>query len=159
MENMVYLLAVVMFLAILIPFVFYLFTLQRTLEAIAIESRKMAPGHVWFLFIPFFNIVWQFMMTARIADSIRDECIRLQIPLSESRPTFALGLVMTILYIVSIPMNNLSDNTSMLGGLCSLAALVCWIVYWVKVNNYRKLIIANRDNFLLDIEKETASLQ
>ena len=158
MENMVYLLSAVIFLAILIPFVFYLFTLQRTLEAIAIESRKMAPGHVWFLFIPFFNIVWQFMMTARIADSIRDECIRLQIPLSESRPTFALGLVMTILYIVSIPINNVSA-APMLGVLFSLAALVCWIVYWVKVNNYRKLIIANRDNFLLDIEKETASLQ
>ncbi len=158
MENMVYLLSVVVFLAILIPFIFYLFTLQRTLEAIAIESRKMAPGHVWFLFIPLFNIVWQFIMTARIADSIRDECIRLQIPLPESRPTFVLGLVMTFLYIVSIPMNNLS-SAPMLGGLCSLAALVCWIVYWVKVNGYRKLIIANRDNFLLDIEKEAASLQ
>lgn len=158
MENIVYLLTAVVFLAILIPFVFYLFTLQRTLEAIAIESRKMAPGHVWFLFIPIFNIVWQFIMTARIADSIRDECIRLQIPLTENRPTFVLGLVMSILYIVSVPMNNLSA-TSILGGLCSLAALVCWIVYWVKVNNYRKLIIANRDNFLLDIEKETASLQ
>jgi hypothetical protein len=158
MENMVYLLAVVVFLAILIPFVFYLFTLQRTLEAIAIESRKMAPGHVWFLFIPLFNIVWQFIMTARIADSIRDECIRLQVPLTENRPTFTLGLVMSILYIVSIPMNNLSA-TPVLGGLCSLAALVCWIVYWVKVNNYRKLIIDNGDNFLLDIERETASLQ
>jgi hypothetical protein len=47
----------------------------------------------------------------------------------------------------------------MIGGLCSLAALVCWIVYWVKVNNYRKLIIDNGDNFLLDIEKETATFQ
>jgi len=158
MEDMLYLLAAVVFLAILIPFVFYLLTLQRTLEAIAIESRKMAPGHVWFLFIPIFNIVWQFIMTARIADSIRDECMRLQIPLTENRPTFTLGMVMSILYIVSVPMNNLSAEL-MLGGLCSLAALVCWIVYWVKVNNYRKLIIANRDNFLLDIEKETAPLQ
>lgn len=155
MENMVYLVSAIILLAIIVPFVFYLFTLQRTLEAIDIESRKMAPGQVWLLFIPIFNIIWQFIMIGRIADSIRDECSRLQIPVSENRPTFTLGLIMTLLYIVSIPLNNFSLSP-MLGGLCSIAALVCWIVYWVKVNSYRKLILANQDNFLLDAERETA---
>ncbi len=25
----------------------------------------------------------------------------------------------------------------MLGGLASIAGLVCWIVYWVKISNYK----------------------
>lgn len=151
---MAYLFTAIIFLIIIVPFVLYLFTLQRTLEVINIESRKMAPGQVWLLFIPIFNIVWQFIMTGRIADSIRDECVRLQIPLPESRPTFVLELIMTFLYIISIPLNNFFA-LPMLGGFCSIAALICWIVYWVKVNSYRKLILANQDNFLLDAEKET----
>ena len=154
MENMAYYFTAIIFLVFIIIFVLYLFSLQRTLEAIDTESRKMAPGQVWLLFIPIFNIIWQFIMIGRIADSIRDECIRLQIPLPENRPTFTLGLIMTVVYIFGIIMNNFLA-APMLGGLCSIAALIFWIVYWVKVNSYRKLILANQDNFLLDAEKET----
>lgn len=150
--------ALVVLLLLLIPGIFYLITLQNTLKAISPESRMMAPSNVWLLFIPLFNIVYYFIVVARMADSIRNECIRLNIPLQEERPTYTLGLIMLITYIASTILN----YTSLFGpfnGLGSIVCIVLWIIYWVKVNNYKKLIIANRDNFMFDAEKELAQSQ
>lgn len=141
-------------LAFVVPAILYLITLQHTLAAIAIESRTMSPGHVWLLLIPVFNIVWQFILVNRMADSIKNECLRLNIATGEERPTFSLGLTMTLLYLGSLVLNQ-SDTLPLLGAIGSLAAIICWIIYWVKINRYKNLIIANQDNFLFDIERET----
>lgn len=138
-------------LLFLIPAIFYLITLQNTLKVIAPENRMMPPGNVWLLLIPLFNVVYHFIVTARIADSIKNECIRLNIPLQEERPTYNLGITMMIIYIGSTILNYIF---SIVGSIGSIACMVCWILYWAKVNSYRKLIIANRDNFMLDAEKE-----
>ena len=138
-------------LSFLIPAIFYLITLQNTLKVIAPENRMMPPGNVWLLLIPLFNVVYHFIVTARLADSIKNECIRLNIPLQEQRPTYNLGITMMIIYIGSTILNYIF---SIVGSIGSIACMVCWILYWVKVNSYRKLIIANRDNFMLDAERE-----
>jgi hypothetical protein len=129
----------------LIPAIFYLITLQKTLEAIIPENRKMPPGQVWLLLIPLFNYIWQFFTVSNIADSIKAECLRLNIPINEDRPTYNIGLAKNILSLCGI--------IPMIGGIFSLAAIICWIIYWVKVNEYKNLIIANRDNNILDAEK------
>ena len=128
----------------LIPFILYLVTLQNTLKAISPENRRMAPANVWLLFIPIFNYVWQFFTVSYIADSIAAECIRLNIPVSEKRPTFGIGTAKNILSLVGLVIPVIGP----------LATLVCWRIYWVKVNQYKNLIIANKDNFLLDAEKQ-----
>ena len=126
----------------LIPVIFFLLTLQRTLDAISIENRKMPPLNVWLMLIPLFNIVWQFIVVMKIADSIADECIRLNIPVKETRPTYNTGLTWNICSVCSfIP-------------LVPLVSLIFWIMYWVKVNEYKNLIINNKDNFMLDAEKQ-----
>jgi hypothetical protein len=129
---------------VLIPFILFLLTLQKTLQTISPENRKMPPGNVWLMLIPLFNIVWQFIVVSRIADSLRDECLRLNIPVNEQRPTHAIGLTYCICNIVSglIPIFG------------PLAALTIWIMYWIKVNQYKKLLIANKDNYVLDAERE-----
>ncbi len=129
-------------LLFIIPVIFFLITLQKTMNVIAIESRKMSPSSVWLMLIPFFNIVWQFIMVSRIAESIKAECSRLNIPVKENKPTYSSGLTWNICnFITIIPI------------VGALAALITWILYWVKVNEYKKLIIANEDNFLLDAER------
>lgn len=144
---------ILLLLLFVIPFIFYLVTLQNTLAAMAIESRTMSPGQVWLLFVPLFNIVWQFILISRMADSIKNECLRLNIPVGEERPAFSLGLTMTLLYLGSLVLNQ-GSMFPLLGSVTSLAAIICWVVYWVKINRYKNLIIANQDNFLLDIERE-----
>lgn len=133
-------------LVVLVPAIFYLLTLQKTLGVISPESRMMQPAQVWLLLIPLFNIVWQFIVVNRVADSIKNECIRLNIPTQEARPTYSIGISMCVLYICGI--------VPLVGSFASIAGIVCWILYWVKVNNYKNIIITNRDNFLLDAERE-----
>ena len=88
---------ILMVLAIgVVPYIFFLLTLQNTLNAISYENRKMPPANVWLMFIPVFNIIWQFIMVSRIAESIGDECALLNIPVNERNPSYNNGLVWNI---------------------------------------------------------------
>lgn len=129
----------------LIPAIFYMITLQKTLEAISPENRMMPPGQVWLLMIPIFNYIFQFIAVNKIADSIKAECYRLSIPVAEDRPTYNIGLTKNILGICGL--------IPVLGSIFSLGFIICWIIYWVKVNEYKNLIIANKDNAILDAEQ------
>lgn len=126
----------------LIPAIFFLLTLQNTLKAISVENRRMPPGNVWLLFIPLFNIIWQFIVVDKIAQSIAAECARLNIPVTDSKPTYGIGLAWNICNFLTI--------IPIIGGL---ASLVTFIIYWVKVSEYKKLIQANQNNFILDAER------
>lgn len=138
-------LVLVMLLLFLIPTIFYLVSLQKALEVVSPENRMMPPGQVWLSLIPIFNFVWMFFVVNKIAASFQLECYRLNILTTELKPTQGIGSAKNILRLCTfIPV---------LGAFAYLGFLVCWIIYWVKVNQYKNLIIANRDNFLLDAEK------
>jgi hypothetical protein len=127
--------------AILIPYIFFLITLQNTLKAISPENRKMPPANVWLMFIPIFNLVWQFIVVNNISESIKAECEILQLPTKENKPTSGIGIAWCICSLCFfIP-------------FASIAALVLWVIYWIKVNEYKNLITENKDNILLDAEK------
>lgn len=132
-------------LLFIIPVIFYLITLQKTLEAIIPENRKLPPPQVWLLLIPLFNLIWQFVTVNSISDSIKAECYRLNVPVKEDRPTFNIGQAKNVLSLCGL--------IPVIGAVFTLASVVCWIIYWIKVNEYKNLIIANKDNNLLDAEK------
>jgi hypothetical protein len=129
----------------LVVTIFYLITLQKTLQAISPQNRLMPPANVWLLLIPLFNLVWQFIVINKIADSIKLECIRLNIPTNEDRPTHKIGNTKNVLSLCGL--------IPFIGTYLSIAGLVCWIIYWVKVAEYKKIIIANQNNFLMDVEQ------
>ena len=104
--------------------IFFIITLQNTLKAIAPQNRQMPPENVWLLLIPVFNIVWNFIVVARIADSIKAELAMRGTPTDE-RPTYGIGLACCILSLCGI-----------IPGV-SVAALICFIIYWVKVNEFK----------------------
>jgi hypothetical protein len=72
--------------------ILYIMSLQKALQVISEENRKMPPGQVWLLLIPFFNIIWSFIVVTRIADSFHDEFARLNIYSSDPRPTYNIGI-------------------------------------------------------------------
>ena len=128
----------------LIPTILYLITLQKALEAVSEENRQMPPRQVWLSLIPLFNFVWMFFVVNKIADSFQLECYRLNIPTSEVKPTKGIGSAKNMLRICSfIPF---------LGIFANIGFVICWIIYWVKVNQIKNQIIANRDNLILDAE-------
>ena len=111
----------------LIPVIFYSLTLQKALNRCAPENRAMAPGMVWLLLIPLFNLVWHFFVVSNVAKSLGAEFQKRGLP-EEPDPGKKLGLIMCILACCGI--------IPFLGILCSLGALVCWIMYWIKIAGF-----------------------
>lgn len=113
----------------ILPTVFYLITLQSTLNEVSRENRRMEPGMVWLVLIPLFGIVWQFIIVNNIADSLQAEFKVRNIDVGEERPGIGIGLAYCILMCCSI--------IPFLGFFTSVAALVCWIIYWVKISGFK----------------------
>lgn len=116
----------------LLPVIFYLITLQNTLNEVSEKNRRMKPGEVWLMLIPLFGLVWQFIMVDRIADSLRAEFNERNISGYEERPGYSIGLAYCVLYCCSI--------IPFLGVFASLGGLVCWIIYWVKINDFKRVL-------------------
>ena len=134
-----------MLLLLLLPTIFYLITLQKALEAISVENRQMPPGQIWLSLIPLFNFVWMFFVVNKIAESFQLECYRLNITTTELKPTYGIGTAKNILRLCAfIPV---------LGIIAGIGFIICWILHWIKVNEYKNLILANRDNIILDAEE------
>lgn len=128
LESMIVLIIVAI---LLVPVILYLITLQNTLKAISPGNRKMEPGMVWLLLIPLFNIVWNFIVVNRMADSIQAELRKKGVDVME-RPAYNVGLVMCIISCVTW--------ISFIGSLASIGGLICWIIYWVKVAECKRKI-------------------
>lgn len=133
-------------LLFLVPVAFYLLTLQRTLQIIIPENRRMPPWQVWLLLVPFFNLIWQFVVVNKMSHSIRRECERLNIQTNQEKPTFDLGNILSLLFIVGF--------MPKIGFFFALCGIVCWIIYWVQIAKYQRVFIENKNNDLLDAERE-----
>jgi len=121
----------IVFAIMLVPAIFYILTLQKTLSKCAPENQAMAPGLAWLLLIPLVNMVWHFFVVLNVAKSLGAEFQKRGIA-EEAEPGKKLGLIMCILACCGI--------IPILGVLCSLGAFVCWILYWVKIAGFsRKL--------------------
>jgi hypothetical protein len=113
-----------------VPGIFYIITLQKTLERCSPAARTMSPGKAWLLLIPLFNIVWHFIVVVNIAKSLHAEFVRRGLSNADAEPGKALGLAMCCLAVASwIPV---------LAGFCALAGFICWIIYWVKISGYSR---------------------
>ena len=108
----------------LLPTIFFLLTLQRALTKCAPANRTMTPGLVWLQIIPLFGLIWQFFVVIAVANSLENEFAARRIP-AEPKPGQTLGLAMCITRACTlIPFVNI---------FAGIAALVLWIVYWVKI--------------------------
>jgi len=117
----------------LVAGIFYILTLQKALNRCAPENRAMEPGMIWLLLIPCVNFVWHFFVVLNLAKSLGAEFQKRGIT-EEPEPGKVIGLVASILWCCAcIPLVNY---------LAGPAALVCWIIYWVKIAGYAKKLEA-----------------
>lgn len=127
--------ALIIFLAIYIPF---LLNLQRTVEAVSPECRRLSPGQVWLTLIPIFSWFWIFIMVRDIADSLDQEYRRRNI-MSEPRPTYQMGITFATLSLSSSILNLIPNPFfKLIAGLASLTGFVFFILYWVKTAEHKR---------------------
>ena len=140
-ELIIGVIVALIFIGYLAALIFFLIAQQNTLKSIKPHNRKMQPGEVWLQLIPVFNLIWQFIVVGRISDSIRNEIndrnlnsfLGIADPVFANdhtrRPTYDIGLTYCIL--------SLCGCIPLLGGIASLAGIVCWIVYWTQIVSYK----------------------
>ena len=117
------------FLIALIPLIFYILSLQKTLKKCAPENRAMEPGMIWLMLVPLVNMVWHFFVVNNMAKSLGAEFQKRGMT-EEPEPGKKLGTIMCVLMCCSL--------IPILGSLCSLGFLVCWIMYWLKMVEFSK---------------------
>ena len=125
---------VLMFLLIplvigLVVAIFYILSLQKTLNKCAPENRAMQPGMIWLMLVPLVNLVWHFFVVINMAKSLGAEFQKRGMA-EEPEPGKKLGMIMCILACCGI--------IPLLGVLCSIGALVCFVMYWLKMAEFGK---------------------
>ena len=121
----------IIFAIALLPKIFFLLTLHRTLEEVSLENRLMPAGQVWLAIIPIFGWIWMFIIVSRIADSLQKEFAMRGVECNELRPGYSVGLAYCILTVIGfVP-------------FASIAAFVCWIIYWVNIADFKNQLVRN----------------
>lgn len=117
---------------LIVPAVFYLLTLQKALARCSQQVRTTSPESVWLMLIPPFNLVYQFILVGQMAKSLANEFARRGIVSAEPEPGKSLGIAMCVLNVASL--------IPFFGILLAIAGIVCWILYWVKIADYSRMI-------------------
>jgi hypothetical protein len=122
----------------------FMITLRDLLRSVSPQNRAMQPNHVWLNFVPVFNLVWMFVTVIKIRNSARAE-FRSRGWATQEDFGYGVGLAYAATIIVSQVLSLVSEyvnesafeTMTLISGLLSLVALVCWIVYWVKTANVK----------------------
>ncbi len=134
---------VVIFIALAVSVtiaVFYLLTLQNALKEVTPSNRQVEPSNVWLMFIPLFNIIYPFILYPKISDSIKTEFVSRGAP-QPGDYARGIGLALPILGLCSI--------IPVLGVLAGLANLILFIIFWVKIHEFKeKLKVTTKANGL-----------
>lgn len=129
-------------LIVLVPLVLFLHTQMRILQITKPQNRKMVPALVWLQAIPFLGLLWSFVVVMQIARSIDAEYHNDSNSAFEnvsdyfSLPTFSIGIAMSILTVATA--------TPFIGPIASLAAFVCWIIYWVQLSGHKSRLLTRQ---------------
>jgi hypothetical protein len=117
----------------LIPEILFVLTLQKALQRCSPQNRTISPGSAWLMLIPLFNLVWDFILVSQVSATLEREFRSRNIPVEPS-PGKNVGLAWCILAAGAI--------IPFLGVLSFIGALVCWILYWVKIAGFSSTLAA-----------------
>ena len=116
----------------LVPMIFYLLQIQKLLNACTPESRQMEPGMVWLNLIPLFSLGWMIYTVIKIRDTLKIEFPARNLETDDPQFSFPVGLAYGICAACSI--------IPFIGTFTAIGALVCWILYWIKMHKYTAIL-------------------
>jgi hypothetical protein len=119
--------------SMLVFVILYLIKIQKTLNQCAPESRTISPGKVWLMLIPVFGYFYNFIIVLNMAKSLQAEFTRRGIVVDDETPGQKIGLAMAVCLCCGM-------LPGILGGLISTAAIVLWVMYWVKIASYSRML-------------------
>ena len=110
------------------------YQIRATLRLVREENRCLVPGQAWAIAIPLINIFYNFIIVRRLTDSLNNEFYDRQMAVDEN-PTLKQGYFMAYSFLaLNFPL------PAFIGYLIVIACLICYVNYWIKVNEHRKLL-------------------
>ncbi len=114
--------------------VLFLMTLSRCLSRVRPYNRDMDPGAVWLNLIPLFGLIWMFITVGRIASSLQKEYRDRDWRASGESFGQSVGMAyLTCALLGVIPL---------VGPFCTIAAIICFIIYWIQIADYSSRLLA-----------------
>ncbi len=108
--------------------------IRATVRLVRKENRCLIPGQAWIIAIPLINIFYNFIIVRKLTDSLNNEFYDRQMAVDEN-PTQKQGYFMAYSFLVSnFPL------PAFISYIVVIACLICYVNYWIKVNEYRKLL-------------------
>src|SRR5690606_4405642 len=128
--------------------IFFAGTIYRTLKLVKKENQCILPSQAWIVAVPIFSIYWNFEVVRRLTDSLNNEFYDREIA-AEENTTQKWGLIFAWTYLLSnipLPLFVLT--------VIGLIHLVYFITYWVKINEFRKLLRLHVEQYGADFIAE-----
>jgi hypothetical protein len=110
---------------------FYLYSIQETIKLVQEKNRKLAIWQVWLGLVPVFNLILQYLIVANLMSSLyaefRDR--KTKYPLNNMKTLGGAYCLLILLGLIPV-----------VGILCLIASFVCWIIFWTKVVDVKKVL-------------------
>ena len=115
--------------------VFVCYVIYAVQNRVPREHRKLEPALVWLLLVPFLNIVWVFVVTLKVSESLKSY-FDAQDDTSVGDCGRGVGLGWAVCMILSLILSWIPVLKFIIG----LAGLICVILFLVKVNELKNRI-------------------
>ena len=114
--------------------IFFVQTLNRTL-ALTQKFHTASPQSAWMILIPIWGFFWIFYIVGKVAQGIKGRFSELKVEHEYAGKATGYGYGYAGLMLASfIPVQAA-------GGLAAIGCLICWILYWVNIARYNKVLI------------------
>jgi hypothetical protein len=131
MSGVIIVVALIFALVMLGIWIFVCYLLSKCFERVPPEFRKQEPGMVWLLLIPCFNIIWNFFVYPRLAESYQGYFASVgQSDVGDCGRGIGMG------YCICAACSLIPY----IGALAGLASLVLLIMFLVKANELKNRI-------------------
>lgn len=131
------LLYLIILAGVLLLVIFYYKTFIDAMTYVRPQNRVTGTANILFMWIPLFNLVYGFIVYPKICESIKNEYRSLGMA---EDGDFGRSLAITMCALsfgAFIPFINF---------LTPIAILVVWIIFWVKINGYKEVLMEKNKN-------------
>lgn len=120
-------------------FAFFCWSLYKAFLKVRESNRTMPAGLVWLLLIPGFSLFWNFKVVISMASSLHKEFTDRDFEI-EKQPGFIYGMIYASLAVLPSILVLISPSLMMLAAGLNVVGLIFFVMYWIKVNWYRKVL-------------------
>jgi hypothetical protein len=114
--------------AYVVVLIIWLVVMNKALDNVSHDLRRMEPNSVWLCFIPVFGFVWQFFVVNAVSEGLAKELIARNMFPKEEKPAVGFGLTASIL---------MSCWIIPYAGVCiAIIGLVLLVVHITKISEY-----------------------